>query len=507
VTVSTRSGARRRAAAQGWPWLVPVALAAFVYETNGAYVPKALAALAAFALVALAARRPDRSLLVLVAGLPFQGLVLAQLYRWGVPGAIVRPLGSWKEALGLGVVIAGVRGYHAGRQRLDALDGLGLAYVAIVGAYALAPTFFAPGAPIDTSTRSLAFRASAGFVILLLAARHAHLPDDFADRLARVVMVVGCIVAAVCLYEYFFSAAWNRWVVEKVQYLRYQVQVLHTTPFSAGDIRRYSVIGGHRVLRTGSVFLDPTSCGFALVLPFAVAIERRMRTAMSGAIAAIVLIATGLLLTETRAALLGALVVALLAIRPAAGRTVDRRLQYTFVLLAGMAIIVPAATAIGLAQRVTATSTSADPSSVDHAHSFWTGLDAVETRPLGHGLGTSAGVGQRSDSRQATIGESSYLQVGIETGAGAMAVFVALTLAVTGRLRRLSRRTSDVAISAAFGAGVGLALGAFFLQTWNDFSVAWTFWALAGAAIGAAERSLSRSDRLRSRSSVASDVS
>ena len=169
---------------QGWPWLVPVALAAFVYGTHGAYVSRALAALAALAVVVLAARRPDRSLLLLVAGLPFQGLFLAQLYRWGVPAAIVRPLGSWKEALGLGVVLAGIGGYRAGRQRLDSLDKLGLAYVAVVGAYALAPHFFAPGAPIESSARSLAFRASAGFVILLLAARHAPLPADFGARLA-----------------------------------------------------------------------------------------------------------------------------------------------------------------------------------------------------------------------------------------------------------------------------------------------------------------------------------
>jgi hypothetical protein len=481
---------------QGWPWLVPVALAAFVYGTRGAYVPRALAALAAVVVVLLAARRPDRSLLVLVGGLPFQGLVLAQLYRWGVPGAVVRPLGSWKEALGLGVVIAGVGGYRAGRRRLDPLDGLGFAYVAIVGAFALAPHFFAPGAPVDTSARSLAFRASAGFVILLLAARHAPLGDDFGDRLARVVMIVGCVVAAVCVYEYFFSASWNRWVVEKVQYTRYQVSILHTTPFNVADIRRYSTIGGHRVLRTGSVFLDPTTCGFFLVLPFAVAIERRLRKAARGVTLVIVVVAAGLVLTETRAALLGALVVALLAMRPAAGRTLDRRLQFTFVLLAGMAVVVPAATAIGLGQRVTATSTQRDPSSVDHMRSFWTGVDAIKAEPLGHGLATSAGVGQRFDQGQATIGENSYLQVGIETGVGAMAVFIGITLSALGRLRRLSRRTSHLVTSAAFSAGAGLAIGACFLQTWTDFSVAWTFWALAGAAIGIAERSRAESNAL-----------
>lgn len=496
VTVSTRSRAVRRAAVEGWPWLVPVALAAFVYGTHGAYVSRALAALAAAVVVLLAARRPDRSLLVLVALLPFQGLLLAQLYRWGVPGAVVRPLGSWKEALGLGVVLAGIGGYRAGRQRLDALDGLGFAYVAIVGAYALAPHFFAPGAPMDTSARSLAFRASAGFVILLLAARHAPLGDDFGDRLARVVMVVGCVVAAVCVYEYFFSASWNRWVVEKVQYTRYEVSILHNSPYSLSDVRRYSVIGGHHVLRTGSVFFDPTTCGFFLVLPFALAVERRLRSAARGAIPAIVLIAAGLVLTETRAALLGALIVTLLALRPAAGRTLDRRLQFTFVLLAGFAVVLPAATAIGLGQRVAATSTQRDPSSVDHVRSFWTGLDAVKANPIGHGLGTSAGVGQRFDQGQATIGENSYLQVGIETGVAAMAVFIGITVSAIGRLRRLSRSRSHLATSAAFSAGIGLAIGGLFLQTWVDFSVAWTFWALAGAAIGIAERSRTRADPL-----------
>jgi hypothetical protein len=145
---------------------------------------------------------------------------------------------------------------------------------------------------------------------------------------------------------------------------------------------------------------------------------------------------------------------------------------------------------------VTATSTSRDPSSVDHMRSFWTGVDAIKAKPGGHGLATSAGVGQRFEQGQATIGENSYLQVGIETGVGAMAVFIGITVSTIGRLRRLSRRTSHLATSAVFSAAVGLAVGAFFLQTWTDFSVAWTFWALAGAAIGIAERSRAHSDVL-----------
>ena len=70
---------------------------------------------------------------------------------------------------------------------------------------------------------------SAGFVILLLAARHARLPADFTGPGDPVVLVVvGAIVAAVAVYEYFFSDAWNRFVIEQVEYIRYQVDILHT---------------------------------------------------------------------------------------------------------------------------------------------------------------------------------------------------------------------------------------------------------------------------------------
>ena len=58
--------------------------------------------------------------------------MLAQLYAWGAPAQLVRPMTAWKEALAIGVVIAGVRGYRAGSRRLDGLDKLALAYIAIV---------------------------------------------------------------------------------------------------------------------------------------------------------------------------------------------------------------------------------------------------------------------------------------------------------------------------------------------------------------------------------------
>ncbi|MCU1430791.1 MAG: integral rane protein, partial [Actinomycetia bacterium] len=255
------------------------------------------------------------------------------------------------------------------------------------------------------------------------------------------------------------------------------------------DIRRYGYIGGQRFLRTGSVFLDPTPCGFFLVLPFAAAVERRLRAGLrNGGGALLLLIGVALLLTQTRAALVAGLVVAFLAVRPAAGRTQNRRLQFALLCAAGVVVLLPTATASGLSQRVTTTASSQDQSSSDHVRSFWNGVHAVGAEPIGHGLGTSAGVGQRFAEGSATVPENSYLQVGIETGVLGMAVFIALTVVVLRRLTHAAGTVTDVGISVARTAGVGLAIGACLLPAWNEFAVAWPFWGLAGAAIGLAER-------------------
>jgi hypothetical protein len=473
-----------------WPWAVPIVLAAFVYETHGRYLERGVAGLLALGLVALASRRPDRSLLVLIAVLPFQNFALAQLYAWGLPIQIVRPLASWKEILGLGVVVAGVRGFRASKRRLDRLDLLGLAYVAIVALYAIVPRLFAPYAPTALNERSLAFRASAGFVLLLLGARHAGVPADFPRRAMHVLLVVGGVVAAVTLYEYFFSDSWNRFVVEKIQLTRYQAQVLNTAPFDNFDIRWYSEIGSLRVVRAGSIFVNPLTAGFFLVVPFAIAVERRLRSGIrsGGSTLFLVLIGAGLLLTQTRAALVAALVVVFLAIRPAAGRSTSKRLQFTFIFIAALIIAVPITAATGLDARVASTSTSSDESGTNHVRSFWDGVHSIAQAPLGHGLGTSAGTGQRFNDAQSTVTENGYLQVGVETGVLAMVMFCWLTIEMIRRLNRAARTVPDPGVSAIRGAAIGLAVGALFLHAWNEFAVAWMLWGLAGACIGRADQ-------------------
>jgi O-antigen ligase len=148
----------------------------------------------------------------------------------------------------------------------------------------------------------------------------------------------------------------------------------------------------------------------------------------------------------------------------------------------------PIAGVSGLSQRAAKTTSGEETGATDHVDSFKKGVDAVIAHPIGQGLGTSAGVGQRFQVQGTTITENYYLQVGVEMGIMALVIFVALTLAMLRRLNRAAKAQPDLGIAAVRGAAVGLAVGALFLHTWIDFAVAWTLWGLAGASIGIAER-------------------
>jgi len=478
--------ALRSAATGAAVWLLAILaiLAVFFSPTHLLSVQTAITGLVGFGLIAIAARWPDRSLIALIVFLPFQGFVLAKLWAWGMPTSVVRHMGAWKESLALGVTVAGTRNFLATGRRADTLDRIALGFVAIVVLYLLAQSAFLPSAPSSFSVRVLGFRQDAGFVLLLLGARHAPLPHNFLHRAGRAALAVAVVVAGVCVFEAIDSSGWNRFVVNTIQYTRYEIGVLHGNPPNPYDIRIYGNVAGTQIVRAGSVFLSALTCGFYLVLGFALALERAARReGTKWILPALILIGAGILLTQTRSAILAALVVGLIAFRPAAGRTQHWRTQLAIVVAALAIVAIPAALATGLTKRVTA-SNNAD--NAGHVSAFWDGVHTIEHHPLGSGLGTSAGVGQQFDQSSAlVIPENNYLQVGIELGVVPMLVFIALTIALVLNLRTAARRRPHAAITAAWAAAAGLAVAAWFLQVWIDFAVAWTIWGMAGAALGA----------------------
>jgi hypothetical protein len=468
-------------------WLLPVVVIGAVYFSprHIASPSTVLTGLVALGLLVLAARRPDLSLLGLIVLLPFQGLILAKLWSWGLPDSIVRHLGAWKECLALGVIVAGLRNLIASQRRLDLLDGLALGFVLLCVLYAAFQSTIVPGAPSASNIRLLGFRETAGFVLVLFGARHAPLQAGFARRAANTVFAVGALVAVVGVYGAIFSSAWNHFVVHTIKYTQYQLAILHTKAPNPNDIRVYGYVGGARIIRIGSVFLNSLSCAWFLILPFAAGIERLVRRNASPLVLlSTLLIAAGLILTQTRSAILGALLVAVLALAPALGRPRHWRTQVAIVLSAVVALGIPAAFATGLAKRVESVSNQRNQSTAGHISGFWSGVNTMGSDPLGLGLGTGAGTGQRFRVHTDRIPENNYLEIGDELGICAALLFVSLTLAVLLKLRRLARQRPEALISAVWAAGAGLALAAWFLQTWGDFAVSWTYWGLAGAALG-----------------------
>jgi hypothetical protein len=447
----------------------------------------AVTGLLALAVLAVAVRHPDRSLLAIIVLLPFQGLLLAKLWAWGTPASVVSHMGAWKETLALGVIVAGLRNYLSSGRSADALDRIGIAFVVLTALYAALQPAIIPGAPGTGSIRLLGFRETGGFVLLLLGARHAQLGPRFAERAARAIFAVGGIVAAVGIYEAVFSTAWNHFIVNTIEYPAYQINVLHGHVLNPKDIRVYGEIGGVRFVRIGSVLLNDLNLAFYLVLPFAIGVEKAVRRKASPlTLLTLIAIGAALLLTQTRSGILAGVIVALVALLPAAGRAQHWRTQVAL-LLAGLAILaIPVALSTGVVRRFEQVSNQTDQSIAGHTAGFWSGLDTIRANPLGRGLGTGAGIGQRFTVANDKVPENSYLDVGVELGVLPMLLFTGLTIVLVLQLRLAARRQLEPLVTATYAAAAGLAVGAWFLQAWLDFSVSWTFWATAGAMLGLA---------------------
>lgn len=467
-----------------WAWLVPPVLLGAVLS-NAGWLSWVAAGLAVLAFADLVADRPERWLLALVVVLPFQQVLLAWLYSRGVPADAVRALGYWKEGVFAGLALAALRHSLRRRAGLDRLDVVALAYVAVVAAYWWWPRLFvhptgpfSVGPPTDTATLLVAARTAAGFVALFVVVRRLDLAPAFARTVARTVVAVGAVVAAIAVAEFVFSDRWNAFVVDTLGVPAYRAEVLEATNRNVADIRIYSQVGGRDVLRVGSVFLDQMACAFYLAAALALALARDVRTRTTYVLAG--LLGAAVLLTQTRAAILAVLVVLVCLRRPGGARARDR---VPVVLLAvGLAAAVPLTLSSGLAQRTSSTVGGQEESAQLHLERTTKAAGELFLAPLGRGLGTAGATGNRFDVETTLTSEVYYLQVGNETGALSMVAFVSLVVLVARRLKGSAGETATA--RGGFAALVGLSAGALLLPVWTDVALSWTVWAALAATVG-----------------------
>jgi len=428
------------------------------------------------------------ALVVFILGLALHNLAMAELWDAGVRGASLDVVAAWKDVLLAGALAVAILQAPSLPVRLWA-DRLALAYAAIVLLYWLLPQGWLDGGATHRGQ--------------LFAARHDLIPV-LAYFLGRLLTLTPAAWRHVSLALAGVAVALTAWGLADVYLVPLQWWRDSGVPGWYDEqlglvYRGLSGLPENWVLNTGdeanpirrltSGFLSPLATAYVLVivLLYLVARRRTWRTVTAALVAY-----AGLLWTHTRAAYL-ALALGLVVL------TVAQRRLLPLVLAAATLVVgvgfVKAFPHIGPSTSYTRAElvilrdqgrhnpgvsqdplSGGDASTSSHLRNLRNGIQTVLHHPQGFGLG-NAGVSASRTGVEIKAGESTYTELGVETGLAGLAVFLAWMAAV---LLALWRRSAW--LSAAWVAM--LAIG---VQT-DVIGVHWiayVLFALAGAAIGA----------------------
>jgi O-Antigen ligase len=429
------------------------------------------------------------ALVVLVVGLALHNAAMAQLWDLGVRGDLLDGVAAWKEIL-LAVAVALLAWRVRDRVTVATLDLLALAYTAAVVAYAVLPQDWLGG---EATTRGE-----------LLALRHHLLPvggyvlgrligtmkrDTSWLGAALVLTAAGIAFLGLLDLAVVSLSAWRdsgvpSWYREQ---LGLEYRGLSGLPenwvYNTGDEE-------NPIRRLVSTFLSPLASAYAFVVALIYVVSRPLRWWWAIAAA---LLYVGLLYTHTRAAF-AALAVGLVLLGIFQRRLAPVVLGVASVVVAAGFLV--AYSSIGPTTSYTPEELeflranaardpgeSADPfspgesSTSSHLENLRDGVEAVVEHPQGYGLG-NAGVVAKRTGLEPLAGESTYTELGVDTGVVGMLAFVAWSVAL---LLALMRR--EPWLAAAFATV--LLLG---LQT-DVIGIHWLALAVWGGAGIAVSRS------------------
>jgi len=431
-------------------------------------------------------RRPVVAVYAFVVGLAIHNAVMAVLYGIGVRGAPLTVIQAWKEVL-LAAALARIArdAWHA-RQlpfRPGPVDALALAFGALVVLYALLPQGWL-GGEADAKTVLYGLRHDGTCVAAYFLGRSVVLP-----RLRPVVLAAAAVVAAVGLIEvYAFPIEWWR-DAHVPDYFNKQLGFDFHGPARLPENFVFNTGDENNLLRrVVSTFLSPLGTAYMLVVALCLWAVRPRAWWPLAAIAYV-----GLLFTFTRAALLalaGALVVVAYVRRTwwpvaaaAAAIAIGAVWTQVYPSIASETHWFPADLAY---QREQArkrgvppgqTVSLQEPSIHSHLTALRDGIETVTEHPQGFGLGNAGETALRRGVRL-KAGESTYTELGVDTGLLGALAFIAWNLALLwGHMRRRAAGTA-----AALAAVLALAVQTDVLGTpW----VAYVVWILAGSRLGA----------------------
>ena len=422
----------------------------------------------------------------LVAGLALHNAAMAQLWDLGIRGDRLDVVAAWKEAL-LAVAIVALAWSLRDRVTVTVVDVLAGAYVVAVLLYALVPQDWLGG---EATARGelLALRHHllpvAGYALgrLLGTARR-----DTAWLGAGLVLtaaglaVVGLVDLAVVSLQAWRDSGVPSWYGEQ---LGLDYRGLSGLPenwvYNTGDEE-------NPIRRLVSTFLSPLASAYAFVVALLYVVSRHLHWWWA-LVAALLYVA--LLYTHTRAAL-AALAVGLVVLSVLQRRLAPAVLGVGSVILSAAFLAVypdvgpstsytPEELEYLRANAEREPGESADPfspgesSASSHWQNLRDGVEAVVEHPEGYGLG-NAGVVAKRTGVEIRAGESTYTELGVDTGIVGMTAFVLWSLAL---FLALLRREAWVAAALATVLLVGLQTDVIGIH-WLAVAV----WGAAGIAV------------------------
>jgi hypothetical protein len=427
-------------------------------------------------------RRPVWALHVLIVGLALHNLVMSLLWRAGVRGGELTAVSAWKDVLLLWALLLVVAARRGRPFRASPADRLAFAFGAFVVLYGVLPQSWLGGGATHKG--------------VLYAARHDLLPVgayflgrglDLTERersaVCRTVLATAAGVALYGLVDvYAVPLSWWR---GSAGWYQHQLGLDYVGLSHLPENFVYNVGNGVVFRRLTSTFLSPLATAYLLVFAlFFVPLRRRWGPPLA------LLLFAAVLWSHTRAALV-ALVAGLLVLT--ARRRTWRPLVFAttvvvvgFVFVKGYDHFAPRTHFTAAELRTQERNATAHPtashdptaanesSTSEHLSSLRDGARAVVTHPWGYGLGNS-GVTAARTHVTVEAGESTYTELGVDTGLLGGLVFIAWSVAL---LRSTLRARPWLA--AAFAAM--LVLG---LQT-DVIGVPWlavVVWSLAGDAV------------------------
>ncbi len=475
----------------------PAFVVAFVLRSGGLFnLVQVLGGALGVCLIAWLASRPTAALRALVWILPVQLVLSSLLFRVYEDGPTLRMAGLWKDAAVAAIGVAVFATLRREHRDLDVLDRMCLVFTALSGLYLVAPAVLLGevGGAVSVDARFTVWRSVALPVLLVFLGRHLRVDVDVMRRVARTLMFWGALFGALAVVELALSSWWNTFMVDivGVNRFRFLAQELTAGAFTLGfdEIRIVSPTG---IVRVGGVFVSAIQLSFFLLVCLAFLVERVVRGDSTLAVRlGLVLNATGILLTQTRSTILGALIVAVVGARPSLGRgAAAARGRFAAVLVVACVLAGPLLFATGYVERFLGRDTGSD---VAHQISTEAAYDAIASHPFGQGLGVGA-QGNNIGVSGAIVAENHFLDVAIQLGVVGALLFAGVFVALIRRLGRAATEVGgelQIAAAAARSALLGMLAPMWFLQPLTDPQVGWILLLVAGAALGAVERERSR---------------